>query len=249
LIFAVTIRLAIRAASQVIAVSQATARDLQHLLKLPKERIAVIRESADPAFRPQSSRACCTFRTRLGLPEQYALYLGSNKLHKNLVRLVDAWARLQPQPVPLVIAGVWDPRYPEARQRAEALNLGKAVHFLGPVAEKDLPVLYSSAALFVFPSEYEGFGLPVLEAMACGAPVACSNTSSLPEVTGDAALMFDPADVDAIADTLDRLLADAGLRADFRERGLRQATRFTWERTAQETLNLYRKIAQIGHKG
>jgi len=117
------------------------------------------------------------------------------------------------------------------------------VRFLGPVPEDDLPALYAGATLFVFPSLYEGFGLPVLEAMACGTPVACSNTSSLPEVVGDAALTFDPADSSAIARAITRVLADAELRQVLRERGLAQAAGFSWERTAAKTLEVYRRAA------
>jgi alpha-1,3-rhamnosyl/mannosyltransferase len=243
LIFAATIRLALRASRQLIVVSQATAGDLQRLLGVPTTRFSVIPEAADPAFRPAPSTTVAALRVRLALPEGYVLYLGSNKPHKNLVRLVDAWARLQPQSIPLVIAGVWDSRYPEAQRRAEELNLGKAVLFLGPVAEGDLPALYSGAVLFVFPTEYEGFGLPVLEAMGCGTPVACSNTSSLPEVAGDAALMFDPTSVEAIAAVLHRLLADADLRTDLRKRGLRRSEQLSWGGAAQQTLAIYRHIA------
>jgi glycosyltransferase involved in cell wall biosynthesis len=108
------------------------------------------------------------------------------------------------------------------------------------VAEADLPALYAGAQLFVFPSLYEGFGLPVLEAMACGAPVVCSNTSSLPEVAGDAALLVDPLDVNALAAAIGRVLGDAALADDMRQRGLRQAARFTWAHTAQQTLAVYR---------
>jgi alpha-1,3-rhamnosyl/mannosyltransferase len=144
----------------------------------------------------------------------------------------------------LVIAGTWDPRYPESRQRAEALALKEAVHFLGPIVEEDLPTLYSGAVAFVFPSEYEGFGLPVLEAMACGTPVACSNTSSLAEVAGDAALLFDPTDVAAIADALTHLLHEPSLWADLRERGLRRTAQFSWERTARDTLAVYRQTVR-----
>ena len=116
------------------------------------------------------------------------------------------------------------------------------MRFLGPVADADLPALYAAATCFVFPSRYEGFGLPVLEAMACGTPVACSNVSSLPEVAGDAALLFDPADAAAMAQAIARLLDEPSLRDDLRTRGLAQAARFTWERTAARTLDVYRKL-------
>jgi alpha-1,3-rhamnosyl/mannosyltransferase len=187
-------------------------------------------------------------RARYDLPERYLLYLGSNKPHKNLERLVEAWALLQPQPAALVIAGSWDSRYPEARQRAAALSrspaplagLERQLLWLGPVPEADLPALYSGALLFVFPSLYEGFGLPVLEAMACGTPVACSNTSSLPEVAGDAALLANPLDTQELARAMRTALEDESLRQEMSEKGLKRAQGFSWLRTAQRTLETYR---------
>jgi alpha-1,3-rhamnosyl/mannosyltransferase len=171
------------------------------------------------------------------------LYIGSNKPHKNLMRLVKAWAKIPPPPdISLVIAGVWDRRFPEVKLMAQELGLTGSMIFLGPVEEADLPALYSGALAFVFPSEYEGFGLPVLEAMACGVPVACSNVSSLPEVAGDAALTFAPMDVEAMAATLHRLIKDAELRVNLKERGLHRAAQFSWEKTAQATLHLYREL-------
>lgn len=247
LIFAVTVRLAVRAATRVIAVSQATAQDLQQNLGLPECRLVVIPEAADPTFYPRPADEIKTLRRKRNLPKDYILYLGSNKPHKNLTRLVEAWARLKHTEYAirntLVIAGAWDDRYPEARQRADDLALGTSVLWLGPLPEQDLPPLYSGATAFIFPSLYEGFGLPPLEAMACGAPVACSDTSSLPEVVGDAALLFDPTDVESIAETLRTLLKDEALRAELRAQGLKRAARFSWERTAKETLTLYRQVA------
>jgi glycosyltransferase involved in cell wall biosynthesis len=242
LVFAVTVRLAARVARWVIADSQATAGDLRRFLNLPQACVVVVPAAADPAFYPRPPAEVEAARRKYGLPESYVLYLASNKPHKNLVRLVEAWARLQPQPLPLVIAGVWDPRFPEPRERAQALGLGERVLWPGPVAELDLSALYTGATIFAFPSVYEGFGLPVLEAMACGTPVVCSNTSSLAEVAGDAALTVDPIDTVAIADALGHLLSDADLRADLRERGLRQAARFSWTRAARETLEVYRRV-------
>jgi alpha-1,3-rhamnosyl/mannosyltransferase len=172
------------------------------------------------------------------------LYLGSNKPHKNLVRLIEAWAAIQAEArdVTLVIAGAWLPQHPEPRQHAKALGINDRVCWLGPLPGTDLPALYTAAEAFIFPSLYEGFGLPVIEALACGTPVACANTSSLPEVAGNAALLFDPTQVDAIVDALQRLLGDANLRADLRHQGLTQAAKFSWSRTAQETLALYRTL-------
>ncbi|MEZ4663133.1 MAG: glycosyltransferase family 1 protein [Caldilineaceae bacterium] len=174
---------------------------------------------------------------------QFLFYFGINKPHKNLPALIDAYAQWRTASAyPLVIAGAWDERYPEAKQAAAQKNLGDSVIFLGPIPDADLPALYAAATAFIFPSRYEGFGLPVLEAMACGTPVACSNTSSLPEVAGDAALLFAPDDINAIAGALTQL-TDSSTRLRLRERGLQQAARFTWRRTAEQTLAVYRSLA------
>lgn len=243
LLFRWTTALALRAASHVIVISQATRRDLLTFFHLSPQKVTAIPLAADPGFHPPSPTEVERVRRRYALPEEYVLYLGINKPHKNLVRLIDAFARIKHHVsrFTLVIAGAWDSRYPEPRQRVEALELENAVRFLGLVPEADLPVLYAGAALFVFPSLYEGFGLPALEAMACGTPVACSNTSSLLEVCGDAVFYFDPADVEAIAEALRQALTDSDLRAELRERGLARAAQFSWGRTARQTLYLYRE--------
>jgi alpha-1,3-rhamnosyl/mannosyltransferase len=242
LMFAATVRLAARAAAQLITLSRASARDLQRRFSLPQARLTVIPLAADPAFVPQPAAAIAALRARLGLPENYLLYFGSNKPHKNLPRLVRAFMALQDTP-PLVIAGHWDPRFPEARQLAEGAGL--RVRFLGPVTSGDLPALYSGALLFVFPSLAEGFGLPPLEAMACGAPVVCSGASSLPEVVGDAGLLFDPADTAALQAALQRALADSGLRQELRQRGQARAAQFTWRATAEQTAAVYARACQV----
>jgi glycosyltransferase involved in cell wall biosynthesis len=259
-------RLALRAARHVIAISEFTRRDFMAEFGLRPEQITAIPLAADPAFQPQPPVAIAAVRARYGLPERFVLYLGSNKPHKNLARLVEAWqiadSKWQMAIGSLVIAGAWDERYPEARELADSSGLKTSTEndqhpvssnqppvWLGPVPEADLPALYSAAAAFVFPSLYEGFGLPVLEAMACGTPVICSNTSSLPEVTGDpsagsgqaAALLVDPLDTAAIADAIRRVLTDDNLRADLRYRGLAQAARFTWTQAAAATLAVYRQ--------
>jgi alpha-1,3-rhamnosyl/mannosyltransferase len=247
-LFRVTTWLALRTADRVIAISEATRQDLLSHFPIAAERVTAIPLAADLRFQPQSPNMVESVRRKYNLPDQYLFYLGINKPHKNLVRLIDAYARLFPVPSPpspvpnLLIAGAWDNRYPEAKQRAEELNLGDRVRFLGPVDDADLPALYSGCTLFVFPSLYEGFGLPVLEAMACGAPVACSDASSLPEVAGDAALLFDPLDVDAIAAALQRGIEDADLRRSLAEQSLARAAHFSWARTAAETLEIYRQM-------
>ena len=242
LLFRVTMQLALHTAQRIVAISEASRRDLLATFRMASEGVTTTPLAPDPRFCPQSAATVADLRTRYGLPGDFLLYVGINKPHKNLVELVKAYAALPASSAPLVIAGAWDARYPEAKQAAAALKLTERVRFLGPVTEVDLPALYAAATAFIFPSRYEGFGLPVLEAMACGTPVACSNVSSLPEVAGTAALLFDPSDVAAITAALGRLLDDATLRADLRARGLTQAERFTWKQTAAATLAVYRKL-------
>ncbi len=225
LLFRVALRLALHTAQHVVAISEASRRDLLTAFPIPPERVTTTVLAPDPRFQPQSSAAIAAVRERYALPAQFVLYLGINKPHKNLVTLLHACAQLPAGAPPLVIAGAWDDRYPEAKQAAAALNLTGRVRFLGPVADADLPALYAAATCFVFPSRYEGFGLPVLEAMDCGTPVACSNVSSLPEVAGDAALLFDPADAAAMAQSVARLLDEPSLRDD-----LRAPRRPAWQR-------------------
>lgn len=242
LIFEATTRLALRTADHILTLSEASRQDLVEMYHVDANRISVTPLAAGPQFQPSEGDAIDDIRRRLGLADHYVLYVGINKPHKNLSRLVEAWARVTQYGVrnALVLAGHEDPRYPQARERAAALGLD-SVMFLGAVAEEDLPALYSGAELFVFPSLYEGFGLPVIEAMACGTAVACSNISSLPEVAGDAALLFDPHTPETIATAIRQALQDTDLRERVRRRGLKQAGHFSWERTARLTLDAYRQ--------
>jgi alpha-1,3-rhamnosyl/mannosyltransferase len=254
--------LALRTARQVIAISNFTRADFIAEFGLPAERIRAIPLAADPIFQPQPAEAVAAVRRKYSLPERFVLYVGSNKPHKNLTRLAEAWqvaqsgfplpASSHPLPAPsLVIAGAQTEPASSAQPPAAS---AQRPTYLGPIPEADLPALYAAAAVFVFPSLYEGFGLPVLEAMACGAPVVCSNTSSLREITSPpiplpaqgegagAALRFDPTDTRALADALVRVLTDPALAEALRGRGLRQAAHFTWEATAAATLALYREM-------
>jgi glycosyltransferase involved in cell wall biosynthesis len=233
--------LALKTARVTLAISEATKTDLVRRLGAQPDRIRVTPLAADPCFTPQSMAALQTVREKYQLPDRYVLYVGSNKPHKNLVRLVTAFSNFQlpTSNVHLVIAGSWDDRYPEAQQ----LALGNdRIRILGPIGEADLPALYSGAVVFAFVSEYEGFGLPPLEAMACGTPVIASHTSSLPEVVGEAGLLVDPHDVEAIAAALERLVSDPNLRADLAQRSLERAAQFSWEQTARLTLSAYRTL-------
>jgi len=241
--------LALRTSQHNIAISQSTHRDVLKHFAVPAGDITPIPLAADPMFGPQTAAQIAGFRRRYGLPERFVLYVGSNKPHKNLVRLVEAWGQVAPEfpDHELAVAGAWIEVYSEPRVRAERLGLGAdRIRWLGPVPDVDLPALYAAATLFVFPSLYEGFGLPVVEAMACGTPVACAEVPSLSEVVGDAALRFDPRDVDDMGTVIVQALSSRDLRAELSRRGLVRAAGFSWTRTAQETLSVYRRLVRNG---
>ncbi len=246
LLYRLTTTLALRAASHVVAISEAAKDDLMRYFSVPPAQVSVTPLAVTTRFQPQPAARVERVRGKYALPARFVFYLGINKPHKNLPALIDAYAQLPARHAPpLVIAGAWDERYPQARQRAERRRLGDSVRFLGPVDDADLPALYRAATLFVFPSLYEGFGLPALEAMACGTPVACSNTASLPEIAGNACRLFDPHSVTAIRDAIAELLEDGSLRSKLSERGLSQASRFSWRATAAKTLHCYRLVTAV----
>ncbi|MCB8943680.1 MAG: glycosyltransferase family 4 protein [Ardenticatenaceae bacterium] len=245
LLFRLTSQLAMRRARHIISISQATSHDLQHHYPFAAPRIATVHLAPDHHFRPQNPAEIARIRQQFGLSGKYVLYFGINKPHKNLVNLLRAWQKLAPSTAntTLVIAGAWDNRYPQAKAEAEMLGLQECVRFLGPIDSADLPPLYSGADVFVFPSRYEGFGLPVVEAMACGTAVTCAHTSSLPEVGGEAVLYFDPNNIEEMAAQIGRLLTDEPLRQELAQRGLAQARHFSPQKTAAQTLTLYRNAA------
>ena len=242
LFFYIAMLLTTRIANQIIAISEATARDLVKHFRVSENRIDVIPLAPDPGFKPQDQDKINELCFRLGINKPYVLYVGSNKPHKNLVRLIEAWRKIQSQSHTLVIAGFWDMRYPEAQERAMSLNLKDRIQFVGEVAETDLPALYSGAELFVFPSLIEGFGLPILEAMACGVSTVTSNTSAMPEVAGDAAMLINPYKADSLADGIYRLLNDKKHRTALARKGLVRVKEFTWKRCALETLGVYKRV-------
>src|SRR6266508_1223562 len=248
-----------RAADRIIAISGATRDDLVRYTGMRPDKITVIHHGVSERFRPVVDRdSIQATQSRYGITAPYFCYIGTLQPRKNLVRLIEAFARvetrdlrleagsiagissLKPQAssLNLVIAGKRGWLTEAIERRAAELGLANRVIFTGYVPDEDVPALLSGALGFVFPSLYEGFGMPVLEAMACGAPVLAANTSSLPEVTGDAALLVDPTDAGAIAAGLARLANDASLRADLRARGRARAAQFTWEQCAAQTLEV-----------
>jgi glycosyltransferase involved in cell wall biosynthesis len=232
-------RLSAQRARRLIAVSAHAAAETTRLLGVPAERVNVVYHGVDPVFHPLPPDKVAAFRQRYGLPERYVLFVGTLEPRKNLVRLVEAFAHVYDGRVGLVLAGGKGWLTDDLFARVEALGLARAVIFPGYVMNEELPLWYNAATAVAYPSVYEGFGLTVLEAQACGTPVLTSNVSSLPEAAGDAALMADPYDVDALAEGLNRLLTDEPLRHDLRERGLIHVRQFLWSNTALETARVY----------
>ena len=235
---------ALRRSRRVIVPSANTGHDLVTLHHASPAKLATIPLGVDARFVPASGVALSAIRRRYCLPSRFILYLGINKPHKNLPRLVEAFARADlPDDVSLVLAGREDQRYPTGRTLARTAGVADRVICLGDVAEADLPALYSAATLFAFPSLYEGFGLPPLEAMACGTPVICSRASSLPEVVGEAGLLCDPLDVGDLARALMIAFSDDALRWRLAEAGLARSRQFTWESAALATWKVYQDVA------
>lgn len=243
-IYRVAHLIAARVSSRIIAVSESTKSDLTRYLSVDEQKISAIPLAADDIFQPQSSSTIEAIRNTYGLPRLYCLYVGTNKPHKNLLGLLKAWQILHNSKSleghSLIIVGPWDSRYPEARKFTADTYL-ESVKFVGEVEEKHLPAIYSGATTFIQPSLYEGFGLPVIEAMACGAAVTCSNTSSLPEVAGDGANYFNPKDPKHMATALGDLIGNTNKLNTLREKSIHQASRFSWNKTALSTIEAYRR--------
>ena len=236
---------AVRSAERTIAVSHATARDLIELLDAPPERLSVVHNGIDAAFRPVTDvKALARMRGRFGLDRPYVAFLGTLEPRKNLPTLLRAFAILRERhDVLLALIGRRGWLYGPIFESIETLGLAESVRVIEDAARSDLPALLSGAVAFAFPSLYEGFGLPPLEAMACGTPVIVADTSSLPEVVGDAALLHAPTNHEGLAHALGRLLDDELLRAELSRRGMEHARHFTWEVAAKATLRVYREAA------
>jgi glycosyltransferase involved in cell wall biosynthesis len=233
------LRRAVREADALIAISKHTADDLVRVTGVDARRIHVIPLAADSRFAPVVDSSV---PPRYGIEYPYLLYVGTLEPRKNLDVLLHAFARLDHPDLQLVLAGPKGWMFEEIFALVDRLGLTSRVVFPGFVADADLPALMNSAAAFVYPSEYEGFGLPVLEAMSCGVPVVTTNVSSLPEVTGNAALLVPPRDVDALCRVLRCLLTEQHLRDEMREKGLERASAFSWVRTAQATAEVYENV-------
>jgi len=231
-----------RRAAAIITVSEHARRDLLHILRLPPEKVRVVYEAAPQWFRPVlDAQKKQHLREKYKLPEQFILYVGTLEPRKNLHRLIQALSKVHQSgfKLPLILAGARGWMMEDFERRVAALQLQRSVRYLGYVPTADLPGLYSLCTIFAFPSLYEGFGLPPLEAMACGAPVLTSNRSSLQEICGEAALLVNPLCVDDIAAGIRTLLDDRELRLELSHRGQQRARSFSWARAAQETTAVY----------
>ncbi|MCS6846747.1 MAG: glycosyltransferase family 1 protein [Anaerolineae bacterium] len=236
-----------RRAARVIAISEWTKRDVvQHFGVAPEKIVAIPLGVDHDHFKPQPPEAIAAFKAQHGIGDHAIFYLGSLEPRKNLPRLIEAFSVLDSQSsiinLQLFVGGSPAWKYDEVFARIRQPGLEDRVRLIGRVSDEDLPKWYSACAVMAYPSLYEGFGLPPLEAMACGAPVVASNVTSLPEVVGDAGITVDPTDVRALAAALHRVLGDDALRAELRAKSLARAAQFTWQRTAERTVEVYRKV-------
>jgi len=240
---------ALPAADAVITDSMQSREDIVKHLRVTPERVTVVPLAADRRFRPVNPATVASVLQAHGVAQPYILYVGALESRKNLPRLLEAYAQLRQWSTKwrLVIVGARKWKFSPIFETVQRLGLEPHVTFTGYVADEHLPALYAGADLFAFPSLYEGFGLPVLEAMACGTPVVTSNTSSLPEVAGDAAILVDPNSVGQIAEAMRSVLSQPTLAAELIEKGPARSGLFTWERTAQETIDVYRQALEA-HK-
>jgi glycosyltransferase involved in cell wall biosynthesis len=238
---------AVQKAAHIIVPSEATKQDTIRLLGVPESSISVISEAANPLFRPlDREEALAQAQARFpGLPREFILFVGTIEPRKNLPTLLRAYHHLREAyklATELVLVGRRGWLMDDIFRQVAEMGIEQSCHFLGRVEDDDLLYLLNAARCLAHPAHYEGFGLPPLEAMACGTPVVVSNVASLPEVVGDAGLLIDPNNWEELAVALHRVLTDEQLAQEMRQKGLQRATLFTWERAAEETLAVYRKV-------
>ncbi|MCL6519941.1 MAG: glycosyltransferase family 4 protein [Armatimonadetes bacterium] len=232
-------------ANAVITISEHSKREIVELLKVPENKVFAIPLGIDRNFHPVAAEEIARVASRYGISENTILFVGTLEPRKNIHSLIAAFNIVRKkfnQHCTLVLAGGKGWFYHELFEFVRQLHLGDSIRFLGYVPAEDLPALYGAASVFVYPSIYEGFGLPPLEAMACGTPVITSSTTSLPEVVDDVGIMVEPHDVEALADAILRVLCDFDLRQEMRAKGIERAKRFSWEETARQTLKVYNNI-------
>ena len=236
-------KVSVKRAGKIITGSQSTKADIVNFLNVGEEKIEVTWFGVEEIFHPVDDEKLLFFRKKYGLPERFILFVGTIEPRKNILNLVRAFHKLD-RDMSLVIAGRKGWLFEEIFKEVERLNLGERIIFLDHIAESDLPLLYNAASVFVYPSLYEGFGFPPLEAMACGVPVITSNKSSLPEIVGEAGILINPEDAGEIREAIITVLDDDSLKREMIRKGLGRAKRFSWKTCAKETLRLYREVGK-----
>lgn len=246
LLYRVVIKRACQNARHIIAITEATKQDIVRLLKIDPSKITVVYEAASDRYRPTTlSSNLDQLKRKFNITKPYFLYVGQWRAHKNVIRLIRAFATVRRRyqlDYQLVLASKIDSAYPQVQSTIKELGLRDDVILTGYVADSELPYLYGGADCFVFPSLYEGFGLPPIEAMACGTPVVSSNTSCMPEVLGEAARYFDPMDVEEMAKVMAEVGKSYSLKRELKAKGLQQAKLYSFDRMAKETLAVYRQV-------
>jgi glycosyltransferase involved in cell wall biosynthesis len=240
-------------ASEIITISQSTANDITRVLKIPPEKITVIHSAVDEKFeKPTSADEVEKAKKKYNLPKDYLLHIGTLEPRKNLGFLIEAFARVisdeKNENLNLVITGKKGWYFEGLFEKVRQLNLEKRVIFTGYIDELDKPAIYKGAKIFTFPSLYEGFGLPPLEAMASGVPIISSNTSSMPEVIGEAGVLISPHDLASWVRAISKLNTDEVARRELIEKNKIQIKKFSWEKTARQTMAVYHKTAEKFNK-
>lgn len=228
-----------RQARRIVTISQSGREDVHRFFQVSKEQIDVIYPGVDDAFHPRPAAEVEAFRHQHGLPERFVLHVGTLQPRKNIPTLLEAMARLRRPDLPLILVGGRGWFYEEIFAQVERLDLREQVRFAGYVPDEALPLWYNAASLLVFPSIYEGFGIPVIEAMACGTPVVAADTSAVPEAAGNAALLFPSQSVDALVSQMLVVLDNRAQAATMRQRGLEQAAEFSWARSGEAMVVTY----------
>lgn len=236
----------LRKAEKIITVSEFSKKDISKYIKYPEEQIEIIPPAVDHnLYYPNRSKAALK-KYRIKVTEKVVLYVGAEEPRKNVQLLINSFSKLKNRIPEVKLLKVGMPNYIGVREKLlkqiESLNLQKDVIFTGYVSESELAEIYNAVDLFVFPSLYEGFGMPPLEAMACGTPVITSNTSSLPEVVGDAAIVVNPHDADKLVEEMYQLLTDDGLKKEMIRKGLKRSKMFNWDESARKTLRVYKEL-------
>ena len=230
-----------RQARRVVVISKSGGDDVRRCFGVPAAQIDVVSPGIDPIFQPRPAAEVAAFRRRQGLPQKFVLHVGTLQPRKNLTVLIEAMAHLKRPALPLLLVGGKGWLYDEIFARIEALEMQERVHFAGYVPDEELPLWYNAASLFVFPSLYEGFGMPVLQAMACGTPVIAAASSAIPEAAGDAAFLFPPQEADTLLKQMLTVLDNEEVAATMRQRGFAHVQRFSWTDAGRAMTNTYRR--------